>query len=54
MNGLFRRHGTPASDRDGLVRELGRRYAGLLCYRYPQPRPAAETPDAEPEREVRP
>lgn len=54
MNGLFRRHGTPASDREGLVRDLGRRHAGVLCYRPRPQRTAARPPDAEPEREVRP
>jgi len=54
MNGLFRRHGTPASDRNGLVRDLGRRHAGVLCYRPHPHRTQAGPPDAEPEREVRP
>jgi hypothetical protein len=49
MNGLFRRHGTPASDRDGLVRDLGRRHAGVLCYR-PRLRQSEPQPAAVPDR----
>jgi hypothetical protein len=52
MNGPFRRHGTPASDRKGLVRELGWRHAGVLCYRPHVPRVETRQHDAVADREV--